>query len=255
MRMLKLRIGDPEILRLIGKWLRAGALVDGLLVRSNEGSPQGGPISPLLANIYLHYALDLWFEKPFRKSCRGKVRLIRFADDFVVVFDRRDDAKRFQVDVKKRMAKFGLELASEKTKLLSFGRRAQDNYEPQQSFEFLGFKFVGGKDSKGRYAAIRIPSTKSCRKFLDRVREWLRRHMHSSPLKQRDHLSTMLEGFYQYFGLYYCTKKLGLVKHYVIGLWANALRRQSQRSRYTWERLYQKPWFQLPPPRVVHRNV
>lgn len=255
MRMLKLRIGDPEILRLIGKWLRAGVLIDGLVVRSNEGSPQGGPISPILANIYLHYALDLWFEKPYRKSCRGKVRLIRFADDFVTVFEHGDDAKRFEADVKARMAKFGLELAPEKTKLLPFGRYARNNQERPQTFEFLGFKFVGGKDMKGRYAVIRIPSTKSCRKFLESAQDWLRKNMHASPLKQRDHLSRMLNGFYQYFGLYYCTKKLSLVRLYVTRQWAKALQRQSQRSRHTWERLSKKPWFQLPSPKVMHRTV
>ena len=255
MRMLKLRVGDPEILRLIGKWLRAGALIDGLVVRSDEGSPQGGPISPLLANIYLHYALDLWFEKPFRKSCRGKARLIRFADDFVAVFEEGDDARRFEMEVQKRMAKFGLELAPEKTKLLPFGRYARHNQERPETFEFLGFEFIGGRDTKGRYAVVRIPSTKSCRKFLDKVREWLWKHMHSSPLKQRDHLTAMLNGFYQYFGLHHCTKKLGLVRLYVTRLWVSALQRQSQRSKHTWKRLKQRPWFQLPRPTVVHRNV
>lgn len=255
MRMLKLRIGDPEILRLIGKWLRAGVLVDGLIVRPDEGSPQGGPISPLLANIYLHYALDLWFEKPYRKSCLGQACLIRFADDFVVMFDHRTDAKRFEGDVRERLAKFGLELASEKTKLLAFGRRAPANFGPQRSFEFLGFKFVGGKDLNGRYAVVRVPSTKSCRKFLDNAREWLRKNMHSGPLKQRAHLSTMLNGFYQYFGLHHCSKKLGLIRRYVTRLWASTLRRRGQRSKDTWERLNRKPWFYLPEPRVIHRTV
>ncbi len=256
MRMLRLRIGDPEILRLVGKWLRAGALIDGIVVRSEqEGSPQGGPISPLLANIYLHYALDLWFEKRFHRKCRGKASLIRFADDFVATFEHQEDTRCFEVDVYERMAKFGLELAAEKTKLLPFGRWAPADPERPQSLEFLGFKFTGGKDAKGRYAVIRTPSTKSCRKFLDGVREWLRRNMHANKMEQSRHLSAMLRGFYQYFGLYNCTKKLGLIRYYVTRLWRKSLRRRSQRSKLTWKSLKEKLWFKLPIPRVVHRNV
>lgn len=256
MRMLKLRIGDPEILRLIGKWLKAGVLIDGIVVRSEEGSPQGGPISPLLANIYLHYALDLWFEKRFLRTCRGKTCLIRFADDYVAVFEYQEEAKRFEVAVRARMAEFGLELAPEKTRLLPFGRFApKAPHKRPESLEFLGFKFTGGKDAKGRYAVIRTPSTKSCRKFLDGVRKWLRKNMHVNRMEQSRHLSAMLEGFYQYFGLRLCTRKLKLIRLYVTRLWKKTLRNQSQRSRYTWESLNRRAWFRLPQPRVVHPTV
>lgn len=256
MRMLKLRIGDPEILRLIGKWLRAGVFDGGIVVETKEGSPQGGPISPLLANIYLHYALDLWFEKRFLRSCRGKTSLIRFADDFVAVFEYPEEAMRFEWEVGKRLAEFNLEMALEKTRRVPFGRYARTHWSGKRySFEFLGFKHLGGRDRKGNYAIIRIPSVKSCRKFLDSVRTWLAKSIHVNRVEQQRHLSRMLNGFYQYFGLHGCVKKLQLVKFYVTRLWARSLRKQSQRHNYTWKNLNSRSWFKLPFPAVVHPAV
>lgn len=255
MRMLKLRIGDPEILRLVGKWLRAGVFDGGIVVKTKEGSPQGGPISPLLANIYLHYALDLWFEKRFLRSCRGKASLIRFADDFVATFEDTREAKKFEGAVRERLAEFGLELAEEKTALVPFGRFARTRvFGRRCSFEFLGFKHLGGRDAKGRYAVIRIPSTKSCRKFLDRVAEWLRVNMHSTRVEQQKHLTRMLNGFYQYFGHHCCLPKLSLVRFSVTRAWVKVLRNQSQRHPYTWQYLNSRTWFELPRPYLVHSS-
>lgn len=256
MRMLRLRIGDPEILRLIGKWLRAGVFDGGIIVETEEGSPQGGPISPLLANIYLHYALDLWFEKRFLRGCRGKTSLIRFADDFVAVFEYPEEAMRFEWEVGKRLAEFNLEMAAEKTRRVPFGRYARTHWAGKRySFDFLGFKHLGGRDRKGKYAVIRIPSVKSCRKFLDSVRTWLDKSIHVNRVEQQRHLSRMLNGFYQYFGLHRCVKKLQLVKFYVTRLWVRSLRKQSQRHKYTWKNLNSRSWFKLPYPAVVHPNV
>lgn len=256
MRMLELRIGDPEILRLIGKWLRAGVFSGGVVVESKEGSPQGGPISPLLANIYLHYALDLWYEKRFRRICRGRSKLIRFADDFVTTFEYPDQARRFEIEVRERLAKFGLEMAEEKTRTVPFGRCARRRPGGRHgSFDFLGFKHLEGKAANGNYAVIRIPTTKSCRKFLDRIRLWLEKNRHADRAIQQRQLSRMLNGFYQYFGLHQCKPKLRLVRFYVTRLWRKALRRQSQRTRYTWKRLNRVPWFKLPSPKVVHPSV
>lgn len=256
MRMLKLRIGDPEILRLIGKWLRAGALVGGVVVTGKEGSPQGGPISPILANIYLHYALDLWYEKRFRRSCRGRTKLIRFADDFVVTFESPEDAKRFEIEVCQRLAKFGLEMAEEKTRMVAFGRYAHRTPgRRHDSFDFLGFKHLEGRDLKGRYAVIRVPTSSSCRKFLDRVRDWLRKNRHTNRMDQQAHLNRMLRGFYQYFGLNKCIQRLRLMRYFVIRQWVKELRKQSQRTRCTWKFLNRKPWFKLESPVVVHPGV
>ncbi len=256
MRMLKLRIGDPEILRLIGKWLRAGAVDGGIIVDTKEGSPQGGPISPLLANIYLHYVLDLWFEKRFLRQCRGKAYLIRFADDFVAVFEHPEEARRFEWRVRRRLAEFNLEMAPEKTRRVPFGRYARNHQQGERCyFDFLGFRHLGGKDRKGNYSVVRIPTVKSCRKFLDNIRTWLRKNMHANRTEHQRQLTRKLMGFYQYFGLNGCWGKLRLTRLYVVRMWVTALRKQSQRHKYTWRELSRKNWFKLPSPLVVHKHV
>lgn len=247
MRMLEVRIGDPAILRLVGKWLRAGVMEGGVVVRTDHGTPQGGPISPILANIYLHYALDLWFEKRFKPTCCGEAYLTRWADDFVVGFQYQGDAERFDRELRERMEKFHLQLAEEKTRLLTFGRFAEERLGRRpDAFDFLGFAHICGKDRQGRFLLVRIPSVKSCRKFLDRVRSWLTAHLHWSKRDQQAHLSTMLRGFYQYFSLSHSQPKLKWVWHQVQLQWLRALRRQSQRSKVSWEQLRASPWFQLP---------
>ena len=152
-RMVAHRIADPVILRLIAKWLKAGALRDGVFIAAEEGTPQGGPISPVLSNVYLHFTLDLWFEKKFKSQCRGEAYLVRFADDFVGCFQFRDDAQNFQRQLRERFAQFNLELAEDKTRLLLFGRfaaamRGRHGLRPE-TFEFLGFKHVCGVDRSG----------------------------------------------------------------------------------------------------------
>jgi RNA-directed DNA polymerase len=255
-KMVEQRIADPVIRSLIGKWLNAGAMQDGVIIRSEEGTPQGGPISCVLANIYLHFTLDLWFEKKFKPRCRGEAYLVRFVDDFVVSFQYRQDAEVFQKELRERFARFNLELAEEKTRLLLFGRfaagmRAKYGRRPE-TFEFLGFKHVCGVDRSGKFALIRIPSVKSCRKFLTRTQEWLSQHRHWLKREQQHHLSAMLRGFFQYFGLHHCTRKLSLVRYRVQRQWAGVLRRRSQRHRLTWRYLASRPWFELPPVHLLH---
>ena len=260
-RMVRERIADPVILSLIGKWLKAGAMYNGVVLRSAEGTPQGGPISCILANIYLHFALDLWFERKFKSRCLGEAHLVRFVDDFVVSFEDQADAEEFQRQLRERFAGFNLELAEEKTRLLLFGRfaaatRMRSGQKPE-TFEFLGFEHVCGTDRRGRFTVIRIPSVRSCRKFLARIREWLLQHMHWSRREQQSHLRTMLHGFYQYFGLYHCQKKLGWIYCEVQRQWRRALCRQGQRHRLHWSYLATRDWFKLPPPptRAVHPTV
>lgn len=255
MRMLRLRIGDPVILRLISKWLRAGALINGVVVRTEVGSPQGGPISPLLANIYLHYALDLWFSRRWAKECEGRVYLTRFADDYVAGFEYAPEARRFAKDVQERMKQFGLELAEEKTRLLTFGRLPFNEGKTLGSFDFLGFTHIGGSDRKGRFAVIRLPSRKSCRKFLVAVDKKLRAKMHEPPTDQQQLLQRMLQGFYQYFALNYCLERLKTLRYHVYRKWAWVLRRRSQKHKLWWNVLYRKPWFKLPGTLVVHPTV
>lgn len=256
MRMLSLRIGDPVILRLIGKWLRAGVMIGGVVVRTEEGTPQGGPISPILANVYLHHVLDLWFERRFRRKCQGEAHMTRFADDFVVCFQYKRDAERFGGQVVERMGEFGLELAEEKTRLLLFGRFARERKaefgEKPETFDFLGFKHVCGVGRNGEFTLVRLPSTKSCRKFLDRVHAWVTTHRHWKRRDQQAHLTRMLSGFYQYFGLYHCLPKLKWIRREVRMQWVRALRRRSQRHRLYWTYLRSRSWFELPYPRLIH---
>jgi group II intron reverse transcriptase/maturase len=260
-KMVRERIADPVILSLIGKWLKAGAMYGGVVVRSEEGTPQGGPISCILANIYLHFTLDLWFEKKFKPRCGGEAYLVRFVDDFVVSFQYLADAEEFQRQLRERFARFNLELAEEKTRLLLFGRfaaatRLRSGQRPE-TFEFLGFKHACGVDRRGRFTVIRIPSVKSCRKFLAKVHEWLLRHMHWSRREQQSHLRDMLRGFYQYFGLHHCAKKLEWIRREVQQQWRRMLRQQSQRHKLHWSFLETRDWFKLPwPPRgAVHPTV
>jgi group II intron reverse transcriptase/maturase len=260
MKMLKLRIGDPVILKLIGKWLKAGVMINGVVIVNAEGSPQGGPISPILANIYLHYALDLWFERKFKVGCQGESYLVRFADDYVACFQYREDAEHFGKELVVRMGKFGLAIAEEKTRLLAFGRFARERQERSgekvESFTFLGFKHVCGRDQKGRFALIRIPATKSCRKFLNSTREWLLSHIHEKRPEKQKHLAAMLEGFYQYFSLAHSQSKLDWVRNEVELQWVRALRRQGQRSRLRWDCLLNSSWFTLPKvPPTLHPTV
>jgi len=258
-RMLSERIADPVILRLIDKWLRAGVMDDGVVVRREDGVPQGGPISPILANVYLHYVLDLWFEHKVKPHCRGEAHLVRFADDAVAMFQYGSDAKRFGRALKGRTEKFNLELSPEKTRQLLFGRFARERLaetgQRPETFEFLGFKHVCGVDRQGRFALVRIPSQKSCRKFLDRVRQWLRAHMHWKVRYQQRKLSQMLNGFYQYFALPHCGPKLCGIHATVMRQWRTTLRRRSQRSKTHWSYLKQQPWFTLPTPVSLHSTV
>jgi group II intron reverse transcriptase/maturase len=249
-KMVAHRIADPFILRLVGKWLNAGFMVGGIVTRTEEGSPQGGPISPILSNIYLHYVLDLWFEKKIRPACQGEAYLTRFADDFVVNFQYQRDAEEFHKNLTDRFGKFGLELAGEKTRVMRFGRFVRADLEKTGekpvTFDFLGFKHVCGTDRGGKFALVRVPCDKSRRKFLAKSKEWLSQHRHWKRRDQQKQLVMMLRGFYQYFGLHHCKPKLDGVRREVQRQWARTLRRRSQRHRLYWSYLKSQSWFELP---------
>lgn len=258
-QMVAHRIADPVILRLIGKWLRAGVMQGGVVTRTEEGTPQGGPISPVLANAYLHFVLDLWFEKKFRPLCQGEAYLTRFADDFVASFQYKRDAEAFHRKLSMRFEQFNLALAEEKTRLLLFGRFARERkaeYAAKpETFEFLGFKHVCGIDRSGKFALVRIPGQKSCRKFLARTKDWLKSHRHWKRRDQQRHLTMLLRGFYQYFALHHCKPKLDWVRCEVQRQWMRALRRRSQRHRLFWSYLKSRAWFELPYAETLHPTV
>jgi RNA-directed DNA polymerase len=258
-QMVAHRMADPVILRLIGKWLRAGVMQGGVVPRTEEGTPQGGPISPVLANVYLHLVLDRWFEKKFRPLCQGEAYRTRFADDVVASFQDKRDAEAFHRQLSMRFERFNLALAEEKTRLLLFGRFARERtaeYAAKpETFEFLGFKHVCGRDRSGKFALVRIPSPKSCRKFLARTKDWLKSHRHWKRRDQQRHLTMLLRGFYQYFALHHCKPKLDWVRCEVQRQWMRALRRRSQRHRLCWSYLKSRAWFELPYAATLHPMV
>lgn len=251
-RFVAHRVACRGIHRLIGKVLNSGVVEDGKVTRSKKGTPQGGPLSPLLANICLHYVLDLWFDRRFRRSCRGMARMIRYADDFVVCFEYPDEAERFGREVVERFDRFGLTLVPEKTRLVEFGTTI-DKSGPGpgsggQTFDFLGFTHYMRRRPKRGLRTARKPSKKARRRFMAEVKAWLREHVHASPWFHRKVLEQKLRGFYGYFLLRHCLRTLMNVRFHVERLWMRTLNRRSQKARVTWKWVKRKPWFDLPYP-------
>jgi group II intron reverse transcriptase/maturase len=251
MRMLAERIDDQAILRLIKKWLKAGVLdTDGKVLRPEGGTPQGGNISPVLANVYLHYALDLWFEKVFRRSCRGEAFLIRFADDFVCGFEREEDAQRFYRELEERLKKFGLAVAAAKTRVIPFSRYRSG----ETSFDFLGFEFRWGTDRKGQARLKRRTSRKKFRGSLKRAAEWCKKNRHLRLKEQFRRLNAKLRGYYNYYGVNGNYASLNEFFHQLQRLHLKWLNRRSQRPSYTWDGYYAlRQHFALVRPRIVGR--
>jgi RNA-directed DNA polymerase len=249
MRMLAERIDDQAMLRLIKKWLRAGVLdTDGKVLRPEGGTPQGGIISPLLANVYLHYALDLWFARVFQQSCHGAAFLLRYADDFVCGFGRAEEAQRFYSELAERLQKFGLALAVEKTRVIPFSRYRQE----ETSFDFLGFEFRWGSDRKGRARVQLRTARKKFRNSVKRVAEWCKKNRHRRVGEQFKLLNAKLRGYYNYYGVRGNYESLDEFLYQVKRLHLKWLNRRSQRPSYTWDgysKLIQH--FALARPRIV----
>lgn len=252
-RMLRERILDGALRNLIGKWLRAGILEeDGRVVHPQTGTPQGGIISPVLANIYLHYVLDLWFERKVQPQQRGRCRLIRYADDFVVGFEYRHEAEAFDQALKARLAKFGLEVAADKTKTLRFGR----NGGPHNGrFDFLGFEFYWEPDRKGRARVKRRTATKKWRAGMQRMRDWIREHRHDPLRKMMKTLRAKLQGTWNYYGVIGNYRRMALFYQETCRTLYKWLNRRSQRRSLRWpalDRLLAR--FQVPRPRIVEER-
>jgi RNA-directed DNA polymerase len=206
LRMVEHRIADPRILRLISQWLRAGILESGVYADTVEGTPQGAGISPLLSNVFLHYALDLWVEQWCRRHATGHVRLVRYADDYVLLFERRADAVKMQAAMVERLAKFGLQLHEDKTRLIEFGRFAEANRRRRgerrpDTFDFLGFTHYCGKSRKGRFRLVQKTQRKRMMRRLKELRQELRCRMHLPVRDQQKWLGSVLTGHYGYFGI------------------------------------------------------
>ena len=255
MEMLEQRIADPRILRLIRKWLNAGIIEDGVWSATKTGTPQGAVISPLLANVYLHYVIDQWTNQ-WRQAAQGDVTIVRYADDAILGFQNEDEARQYLRQLQERLADFGLELNEDKTRLIRFGRFARMNREERgegkpESFSFLGFQHLCAENSLGRFEVRRITDGTRRRKKLQELKQELRRRMHEPIAKTGEWLASVLLGYYQYHAIPGNLPVLKLFRTQVARLWFRALARRSQK-RPTWEKLGKVIQHWLPIPHVVH---
>lgn len=245
------RIRDGVLLRLIGKWLNAGVLEDGRISRPEAGTPQGGVISPLLANVYLHSVLDVWFAAVVKPRLRGRAFLVRYADDFVIVFERRDDAERVYVVLPQRFAKYGLTLHPEKTKLLAFERPPADRQAA--SFDFLGFTHLWSRSLRGYWIVKCKTAAKRLSRALRAVAEWCRANRHRPVREQHEQLGRKVTGHCGYYGITGNSAALQLYRRGVLRIWRKWLMRRSNAARHPfswWDRLCQR--YPLPAARAVH---
>jgi len=253
MEFLAIRIADPKIGRLVVKFLKAGVMEEDRLLLTPEGTPQGGIISPLLANIYLHYVLDLWFEETVRKRCKGSAYLIRYADDFVCCFQYQEEASSFYQDLTERLKTFNLEVAEDKSRIRAFGKDSLDKLMPQ-TFDFLGFTHYASKSKKGKFRVKRKTSRKKLSASLKRCKDWLRinRNMEIKIIMQK--LTIKLLGYYRYYGITDNTKALVSFRTEVGKLLFKWMNRRSQRRSFDWNKfnLFLKR-YPLPNPKIyVH---
>ena len=256
-KFIEHRVADARVVRLIKKWLHAGVLEDGRLTQSELGTVQGGSISLLLANIYLHYAFDLWVKQWRGRHARGDVIVVRYADDWVAGFQFRDDAERFQRAVAERLGQFGLKLHPDKTRLIEFGRFARENRRCRgqgkpQTFDFLGFTHCCGKTRKGKFMVLRLTSAKRLRVKLQAVKLELRRRMHQPIPQQGQYLRAAVTGHGRYFGVPCNGARLRTFRHQLARLWHRTLCRRSQSRGLTWRRMYRLMAHWLPVPRICH---
>jgi RNA-directed DNA polymerase len=255
-KLIEHRIADRRVVRLIQKWLSAGVLKDGDWTRSDVGTPQGGGISPLLANIYLHYAFDLWVHD-WRRQAKGDVIVVRYADDFIVGFQFDWEARRFWNELRERLAAYGLELHPDKTRLIEFGRFAAANRERKgrgkpDTFDFLGFTHACGKTRNGRFVVLRLTMRKRLRAKLREISITLRRRWHDPVPEIGRWLASVIRGHLNYYGVPLNFDRLEAFHHQVICLWKRALSRRSQKAHVTWERMRRIARRWLPPARIVH---
>jgi group II intron reverse transcriptase/maturase len=256
-KFMEHRVADPRILRLIQKWLKAGVMEDGKWSETQTGTPQGSVISPLLANVYLHYAFDLWVNVWRKKWARGEVVVIRYADDTIVGFQYQSDADRFLVNLRERLGKFGLELHPDKTRRIEFGRYAEENRKRRgegkpETFDFLGFKHISGKNGLGRFMVRRTTIRKRMRAKLRQIKQQLRERMHDPVPQTGQWLQSIVRGYFNYYAVPGNLTSLGVFRDRVLALWWRTIRRRSQKHRINWTRLLMLAQRWLPQPRALH---
>src|SRR3981189_2198086 len=256
-RFVEDRIGDPRIIRLIQKWLKAGVLEDGVVTVSEKGTGQGSVISPLLSNVYLHYVFDLWAERWRRHEATGGMMIVRYADDIVVGFAHEVDARRFWDAMRKRFEEFALSLHPEKTRLIEFGRQAADRRDRRglgkpETFNFLGFTHICGRSRHGKFLLKRKSRRDRMRGKLKEIKEEMRRRMHQSIPEQGRWLAQVVRGYFAYHAVPTNSAAIGAFRHHVVDLWRCSLSRRSQRGGITWQRIKQIADDWLPQPRILH---
>jgi RNA-directed DNA polymerase len=258
MKFLEHRIADRRMLRLLKKWLKAGVSEDGEWSATTVGTPQGAVISPLYANVYLHYVFDLWIDDWRKRHAKGEVIVVRYADDFVIGFREESDARRCLAALKERMSKFGLELHPEKTRLIEFGRyaeqrRAKRGEGPPETFDFLGFTHISGKTRRGDFTIHRKTARKKFQAKLADLKAKLKRSLHAALPRVGSWLQSVLRGWYRYYAVPGNYPRLQQFRDAIQEIWLRLLRRRSQKGRrFTWERFARvcKRW--LPSPRIEH---
>jgi group II intron reverse transcriptase/maturase len=252
---LRQRVADGTILGLIGKWLTAGVVEGETLSYPERGSPQGGVVSPMLANVVLHYVLDEWFEREVKPRMKGRCFLLRFADDFVIGCEREDDARRIMAVLPKRFARFGLTIHPQKTRLVAFrkpGRTAEFGHG-NGTFEFLGFTHYWTKSRRGYWVIKRTTAKKRLRRAMKAVWQWCRNHRHEPLREQYRRLSQKLQGHYQYYGIRGNYRKLAVLYQMAETAWRYWLSRRSRQSAIRWEKFCKlQEAYPLPNPRIVH---
>jgi RNA-directed DNA polymerase len=251
------RIGDPRVIRLIRKWINAGVVEDGQWSDSGQGTPQGASISPLLGNIYLHYVFDLWAHDWRQRHARGDVVIVRFADDIVVGFQHEAEARRFVADLRERLAKFSLELAENKTRLVEFGRYAAERRRRRglgrpETFAFLGFVHICATTGTGRFWLRRITIAKRMRSKLGDLKVQIMRRRHLPIPVQGRWLASVLRGYYAYYAVPGNSRAMEAFRDQVTWVWYRALRRRSHRTRLNWRRMHRLALRWLPKPTIMH---
>ena len=255
LKMLEHDIADKKFLEIIRRFLKAGIMENGKFLEADRGSPQGNGASPICANVYLHYVLDLWFEKHVKPSCRGEAHLIRYADDFVCTFQYWGDAKRFYEELPKRFEKFGLSLAEEKTRIVEFGRFAEENRARRgegkpETFDFLGFTFYCSESTKGKFLVKVKSSRKKVSNKLKKLNIWLKENRHLPVSILIEKLSRSLRGYYQYYAVTCNVWNVGTFRYQTERLLFKWLNRRSQKRSYNWAQFFDLlKKFPLPTPK------
>jgi group II intron reverse transcriptase/maturase len=240
-KFVELRVGDPRILTLIQRWLKAGVMVEGRYEESSEGTPQGGSISVVLSNVYLHYVLDIWFERVVKPRMKGEAYLCRYLDDFIVCFQFKADANRFSRVLRPRLGKFGLSLEPTKTRLVPFGKfverdSKEHGYRKPPTLKFLGFTLYGMRYPWGYWGVGFKPQSERLRRFMAKLKEEMRRNRHLPLAKQVRAINIRLRGFANYFGLPLTSHILKALRHWTVRYWRKVLSSRSQRGRLNWKK-------------------